>query len=154
MPTFTHPDRVDQDVSNDPFFGNLNLGEWQERYRLPASVAPVEYTETLNLAIDEVNAELAEWKALKVAAGVANLAALDALSVPQGAPTRYYKTAVFARAYALALPMLSTEFFNDEGEGPQGDVESRQGVFFERSDRFIARLTGLPALPGYMFEVI
>jgi len=154
MPEFTHPDRVDQVVTNDPFYGDLNLGDWQERYRLPASVAPVEYTETLKLAMDEINAELAEWKAAQVLEGTANLAALDGLSIPTGSATRFYMAAVFARAFALALPMLSTEFFNDEGEGPQGDVEERQGVFLARADRFLSQLKGQGPGLGFMLEAI
>jgi len=154
MPTFTHPDIVDQAVVNDAFYGDLNLKNWQERYRLPASVAPVEYTETLALAIDEVNEELAEWKAARELEGVANLAALDTLSMPPGASTRYYTAAVFARAYALILPMLSTEFFNDEGDGPQGDVEERQGLFIARSDRYLSLLRGDGPALSFGLEVI
>ena len=153
MPTYTHPDAVDQAIINDAFYGDLNLQDFQERYRLPASTAPEIYVEQLHLALDEINGRLADFKAEQELAGVAALTDLDATSSPAGACTRYYQAAVFAQAFAHTLPMLTTEYFNDEATGPEGSIEDRQSTFFARANHFLALLRGTtPA--SHMIEVV
>jgi hypothetical protein len=128
--TTTHDAPVAQTLENDDFWGgDIEFGDFQEAYRLPSADAPESYVRQLRLALVQVNEELAEWRADRVAEGQAALTATQ---------QNYYEEALFARAYALLIPMLPTLFATDQADGLEDDMQG-----------FLNRITGR-AEPGDM----
>lgn len=139
----THNDPVVQTLLNDAFYGDLELGDFQEVYRIPAAVAPETMARQLELGMREINASLAVWKKEQTDAGTIALGDLDAASEPPGAATKFYTEAVFARAYGLMIPMLITLYFTDQADGLEGELGENEARFYERSNNLLGRLQGL-----------
>ena len=151
----THDALQDEEIPNDAFYGDLNLKDFQERYRIPADVAPITIKEEALLpALDECNEELLAWKADQEAAGVESLEELDTATDPTGAKTRFYREAVFARAYGYLIPMLITLYFTDQADGLEDDLGQNEGRFFRRSEHFLNRLMGRPVSGDVAVEAL
>ena len=123
MLILTHDDPIDQEVGVDPFYGSLNVKDFQEIYRVPASMAPTTIVRQLDLSFAEVWPELADWRAEQEAAGVGTLPA---------ALLPLYSEAVF------------TLYFTDQSEGIDQDELNNEARYFGRSDHFINRIKGVP----------
>jgi len=136
--TTTHDDPVAETLVNDPFYGGLEAGAFQEAYRLPAAMAPDTFIRQLRLARDEVNRELAAWKAAR------ELEARTGLTEEQ---RRYYEEAVYAWAYSLLIPMLPSLYAVDQADGLEDDINGNERRFRARAEGFLNRIMGR-AEPG------
>ena len=136
--TTTHDAPVTEALDNDPFYGDIEFQEFQEAYRLPATVAPETFVRQLRLALDEVNQELTEWMAARVKEGQIALTEEE---------RRYYEEAVYSWAYALLIPMLPSLHATDQADGLEDDMAGNEARFRARSEGYLKRITG-QAEPG------
>jgi len=143
--TTTHDEPVSQTLANDAFYGDIEFGVLQEAYRLPASVAPQTYFRQLRLAMDEINQELAEWKAAREE---------EDQTVLTDEQRRYYEEAVYAWAYALLIPMLPSLYATDQADGLEDDMAGNETRFRARSEGFLKRITGNPEPGEFSLSVI
>jgi hypothetical protein len=141
----THDAPVDQEVGDDPFYGALNVQDFQEVYRVPASLAPATIVRQLELAFGEVWRDLAAWRAEQEAAGVTTLPA---------ALAPFYAEAVFARAYGHLIPMLQALHATDQAGGSDEDMDVNEARFFARSDHFINQVRGVPVSGAVSVSVL
>ena len=143
--TDSHDTPTDQAIANDAFYGGLNLKDFQEAYRVPGKIADVTVLRQVNLARTEINDELAPWKLIQETAGKTELEADQPL---------LYEEAVFARAYALLLPMLITLYFTDQADGMEDEMAQNEARFYARSQLYFNRLTGAAESGGLSIGVL
>jgi len=136
--TTTHDAPVAETLANDPFYGDIEAGDYQEAYRLPSSVAPATFVRQLEMALQEVNEELAEWMAAREA---------ESQTVLTDEQRRYYEEAVYAWAYALLIPLLPSLYATDQADGLEDDMAGNEARFRARAEGFLKRITGR-AEPG------
>ena len=141
----THDDPIVQNIPNDVFYGDIEFGDFQEIYRLPAATAPTTYVTQLELALDEVNEELAEWKAER------ELETQTVLTVEQ---RRYYEEAVYAWAYSLLISLLPSLYAVDQADGLEDDMEGNERRFRARAEGFLNRITGRAEPGDFTMSVI
>ncbi len=141
----THDDPIVAAIANDTFYGVIEAGDFQEIYRIPASAAPTTFVTQLELAVSEVNEELAEWKAARE---------LEAQSVLTAEQRLYYETAVYAWAYSLLIPLLPSLYAADQADGLEDDLEDNERRFRARAEGFLNRITGRAEPGDFSFSVI
>ena len=142
----THDAPVDHPVATDDFYGgDLNVSDFQEVYRVPASVAPSTIARQMDLAVAECNGDLAAWRAEQEADGITAITADQRV---------LYSEAVFARAYAHLLPMLTTLYDVEQAAGLEEEIAQNEGRFFARSNAFLSRIRGEPVSGDIQAEVL
>lgn len=141
----THDDPIVQNLPNDAFYGDIEFGDWQEIQRLPAGTAPTTYVKQLELALQEVNEELAAWKAARE---------LEAQVVLTAEQRRYYEAAVYAWAYSLLIPLLPSLYATDQADGLEDDMEGNESRFRARAEGFLNRITGRAEPGDFSISVI
>ena len=159
----THSNPVDIEIGNsDPFYPDLNVREFQEQRRVPASLAPALIAAKLNVAILQINRRLTTWKTRQTDAGRAKLADVpqDRLNVagsPVDSLLLYYREAVFHYAMAELHPDVVSIMARDEAmdyrEKSGADAREHYGL----ADDFLNRLKGEPvrkAKPGGFFSAL
>ena len=150
----THDALVDQAIVNDAFYGALNLKDFQELYRIPAAVAPIPIAAQMDLSVAEINAELAVWKKVNTDAGKTAITDLDDTTEPPGALVKWYREAVYARAYGYLIPMLVTFYFTDQADGLEDEMGQNEGRFFARSEHFLNLVRGVAVSGEVSMEMI
>ena len=131
----TNAGSIAQPITNPdtPFYPGVDLAEFAELYRVQVAAAPVLCERQIILALVEVNARLAAWKAFQVLAGAA---ALPAASAEQ------YTEAVYATAMALLIPVLPSVVTDERAREDADGWRQRPRDFRRRADEMIARITG------------
>lgn len=136
----TNESLIDQAISNpDAFYPDVNIQDFQEAYRIPGD-APTTLERQLNLALLDCNAKLADWKAALIQAAID-----DGTTVPTVLPTENatdYEEAVFARAFALLIPLLPSVVMDERARDAIEEMGRDPVTFTSRSDSRLARITG------------
>lgn len=135
---------LNTNVANDGFFPDLNLGDLQKVYRIPAEYTQEMVITHLQLAMSDCNHMLAvkrhEWKGLgfdTLQAVADNEVGIDVMFVHQ------YKRAVFMRAKGLLLMQFATMNRRDQAENLAKESEETYQECLAQSGRAIRRLMGL-----------
>lgn len=102
----TNSQAITGTVSNDGFFPDIDLQNFSEVYRLPATVYQAAVEVNTQSAIFYCNDWLKRWKSEKIAA------AEEMSPIHQDA----YIQAVWAKAYELLIPLMSSTYGHQETE--------------------------------------
>ncbi|MDP9518537.1 head completion/stabilization protein [Pseudomonas protegens] len=134
---------VDLTIENDGFWPDLSLSEFQKEQRLPAEYLVELLTDTLTMAMVEVNADLAKCKARWQAVGITNVEAAAPLLLPERAfKAKLYKRAVYNRAKAQALPQFATVTRRESAENTGKEAPERADTFLAFSQQAVRALQG------------
>lgn len=143
------PTKLDIEIGNNGFFPSLNLGDLQERYRIPSEYRQHTIGAQTVAALIEVNRalnpKLCDWQQL----GYESLHAVPAceLGIPGEADhihelVELYKTAVFARAKAKLLRQYPSMNRRDRQEHTGREGEEVEQDFMEESENAIRLILG------------
>lgn len=100
---------VEQAITNDGFWSDLGVSEFQKGYRLPAEYLVDLLADGITNAMGEVNRDLAKRKAAWQAAGITNVETADPQVLQERAfYVATYKRAVYCRAKAYLLQQFAT----------------------------------------------
>lgn len=146
------PAKLDQPIPNNPFYPSLNLGELQERYRIPAEYRLATIGSNAVLAVVEVNrilqASWCHWHTL----GYDRLDSIpnsqlgdNSLHDPASSElVELYKVAVYARIKAKLARVYPSINRRDRQAPDEEETEER---FLTESDDALKLLLGdIPAL--------
>lgn len=136
---------LDATIANDGFWPDINLGDFQKVYRVPA-----EYTQELvehhtRLAMSDCNQQLlakkTEWTTL-------GFSTLDEVDQDQGGIDGdlllQYQRAVFCRAMGLMILAFKTLQRREQAENLAKEGADTHQDYFAQSGRAIRRFLGLP----------
>lgn len=130
-------------ITNDGFFPDLVLGEFQRLYRVPAEHSPETVIHHLGVAIDNCNQVLAKQKELWVLAGASTLAGVPAELVGDvSALTLQYKRAVYCQAMGILVRAFATMNRKAEAENLAKEGERTEDDYYTQSNHAIRRLLG------------
>lgn len=143
------PTKLDVPIGNNGFYPSLNLGDLQERYRIPSEYRQHTIGAMTVQAIIEVNRALSgkhcDWHGM----GYETLGDVpcEELGTP-GTPdhiheiTELYKTAVFARAKAKLIRQYPSINRRDRQDYPGREGDEVELDFMQESDNAIRMILG------------
>jgi len=137
---------VDQTIENNGFWPDLSLAEYQKAYRLPGEYLSETLVTHLNIAMGEVNQDLARVEAAIRAAGVTNLEAEANPDTVQGwgyaSKVDLYHRAVYCRAKATALTDFATVTRREVAENTGKEAPERADTYLALSQQALRMLQG------------
>jgi hypothetical protein len=134
---------VELAIENDGFWPNLDVGEFQKGYRLPAEYLVELLTDELTTAMTEVNSDLAELKARWQGLGVSSVESADPTVLPKRTfQAKTYKRAVYCRAKASLLPQFVTIVRRESAENLGKELPDRPETFLAFSQQAVRSLQG------------
>lgn len=140
VPT-ANPNAADADpVANDGWFPDLDPDDFKARTGLGAVFAPERIAATLQAAMIEVNASIADWRALQTAATLAEVPAPAYGGVSD--KVILYTNAVFALARARLLRTTRDYDSTKDGHDRADKLEATAEDHLRESSEALARLTG------------
>jgi hypothetical protein len=134
---------VPQQIENDGFWPDLDLGNFQRTHRLPADrLVDLQVTE-LTLAMGAVNTDLARKKTQWQSAGVSNVESADSTVLPERTYiAELYRQAVYYRAKAELLPQYATATRRETAENTGKEAPESSANLLARSQQAIRALQG------------
>ncbi|QWB05551.1 head completion/stabilization protein [Pseudomonas syringae] len=134
---------VEQAIENDGFWPDLSVTEFQKGYRLPAEYLVEMLAADLNMAMVEVNIDLAKLKARWQGAGVSNVESADTTILPERTfQAATYKRAVYSRAKASLLTQFATVNRRESAENVGKELPERSETFLAFSQAAVRSLQG------------
>ncbi|WP_339436481.1 head completion/stabilization protein [Pseudomonas sp. EL_65y_Pfl1_R32] len=134
---------VELAIENDGFWPNLDVGEFQKGYRLPAEYLVELLTAELTTAMTEVNSDLAKLKARWQGLGVSSVESADTRVLPERTfQAATYKRAVYCRAKASLLPQFVTIIRRESAENLGKELPDRPETFLAFSQQAVRSLQG------------
>ncbi|POR70927.1 head completion/stabilization protein [Pseudomonas syringae] len=134
---------VEQAIENDGFWPDLSVTEFQKGYRLPAEYLVEMLAADLNMAMVEVNTDLAKLKARWQGAGVSNVESADTTILPEHTfQAATYKRAVYSRAKASLLTQFATVNRRESAENVGKELPERSETFLAFSQAAVRSLQG------------
>lgn len=134
---------VEQAIENDGFWPDLSVTEFQKGYRLPAEYLVEMLAADLNMAMVEVNTDLAKLKARWQGAGVSNVESADTTILPgRTFQAATYKRAVYSRAKASLLTQFATVNRRESAENVGKELPERSETFLAFSQAAVRSLQG------------
>jgi hypothetical protein len=132
-------------VSNDGWWPDLGVADFQARYRLPQDYAEEVLVDGLQLAMAWANRQLSTWRATDTAAVAA--ANLDAVDAPQLGDESvlliHYRRAVFSHAKAYAMRQFPTIDRRDTANNEAKEGPDTEAKFLEYAQQAIADFLGV-----------
>lgn len=126
-------DYQDEPLTNDGFWPDLNLADFQEQRSIPVDVDAETVAEALLTAAGEVNDLLQTVKDGYLAKGFGQASAVPGIGRPgENLLCARYKKAVFARAKADLIPEFASQGRRESHPG-QESAETRAGLLAEGS---------------------
>ena len=126
-------DYQDEPLTNDGFWPDLNLADFQEQRSIPADVDAGTVATALLTAAGEVNDLLQTVKDGYLAKGFGQASAVPGIGRPgENLLCARYKKAVFARAKADLIPEFASQGRRESHPG-QESAETRVGLLAEGS---------------------
>ena len=134
---------VEQTIENNGFWPDLSLAEYQKAYRLPGEYLSEVLVTQLELAMGDVNNDLARlmnsWKDL----GITEVATADPLLLQERAyKVTLYKRAVYCRAKATALTDFATVTRREIAENTGKEAPERADTYLAFSQAAVRALQG------------
>ena len=134
---------VDQTIENNGFWPNLSLAEYQKAYRLPGEYLSDTLVTHLNIAMAEVNQDLAKLMASWRDLGITEVATADSLLLPERTfKVELYKRAVYCRAKATALTDFATVTRREVAENTGKEAPERAETYLAFSQAAVRALQG------------
>lgn len=134
---------VDQTIENNGFWPDLSLAEYQKAYRLPGEYLSDTLVTHLNIAMAEVNQDLAKLMASWRDLGITEVATADSLLLPERTfKVELYKRAVYCRAKATALTDFATVTRREVAENTGKEAPERADTYLAFSQAAVRALQG------------
>lgn len=134
---------VEQTIENNGFWPNLSLAEYQKAYRLPGEYLSEVLVTQLELAMGDVNSDLARLMASWQSLGITEVATADPLLLQERAyKVKLYKRAVYCRAKATALTDFATVTRREVAENTGKEAPERADTFLAFSQSAVRALQG------------
>lgn len=134
---------VDQTIENNGFWPDLSLAEYQKAYRLPGEYLSDTLVTHLNIAMAEVNQDLAKLMASWRDLGITVVATADSLLLPERTfKVELYKRAVYCRAKATALTDFATVTRREVAENTGKEAPERAETYLAFSQAAVRALQG------------
>lgn len=134
---------VEQTIENNGFWPDLSLAEYQKAYRLPGEYLSEVLVTQLELAMGDVNTDLARLMASWQGLGVTEVATADSLLLPERAyKVKLYKRAVYCRAKATALTDFATVTRREVAENTGKEAPERADTYLAFSQQAVRALQG------------
>lgn len=134
---------VEQQIGNDGFWPDLSVSEFQKAYRLPGEYLGELLVADLNMAMVEVNNDLAKLKASWQSAGVSSVESADPMVLPERTfQAATYKRAVYFRAKASLLTQFATVSRRESAENTGKEAPERSETFLAFSQQAVRSLQG------------
>ena len=136
-------DAVTTTVSNDGWWPDFTVGEFQELYRIPAEFTAELVADHLRLGMAWANRQLVAWRAEREAEGYGALK-----DVPSGKlgdtllHALYYRRAVFCHAKALLMSQFKTMMRRAEAANEAVESEETEEKFFQYAEQAVADFLG------------
>jgi len=128
-------------VSNDGWWPDMAVADFQERYRMPRDYVEPVLVDGLQIAMAWANEQLVGWRSAHPAA-----ASLEAVDAPQlggePLPLLHYRRAVFSYAKAYLLQQFPTINRRDAAGNEARESEETEGTFLEYAQQAVAALRG------------
>jgi hypothetical protein len=135
---------LNTEITNDGFYPDINLGELQRFYRVPAEYKQDVIEHHTRLAISDCNAQLAVKKAEWNIQGFTMLEQVSSAEIGgQLERVEQYKRAVFCRAVGLMVMAFATLNRREVAENQAKESDDTIQYFLAQSGRAIRRLLGL-----------
>ncbi|MFG0496666.1 head completion/stabilization protein [Pseudomonas sp. YQ_13] len=134
---------VDQTIENNGFWPDLSLAEYQKAYRLPGEYLSDTLVTHLNIAMAEVNQDLAKLMASWRDLGITEVATADSMLLPERTfKVELYKRAVYCRAKATALTDFATVTRREVAENTGKEAPERAETYLAFSQAAVRALQG------------
>ncbi|HEX9701323.1 MAG TPA: head completion/stabilization protein [Rhodospirillales bacterium] len=136
-------DAVPATVSNDGWWPDIAVSDFQSLYRIPAEYETEMVADALGQGMAWANRQLAEWRTEKETAGHAAL--IDVPGDQLGNETlfvRHYRRAVFCRAKALLMPQFKTMMRRTDARNEAVESEQTEDKFYEYAEQAVADFLG------------
>ena len=135
---------VEGTVANDGWWPDLELGDFQKRYRLPVEFSREMVEESIQLGMLRVNDQLREWREEQLGSSLAEVPGEQMGDLP-----RYqilYSRAVFCHAKALLLKQFATVNRRDAAKHEGMESEESEEKFLEFARDAVADFLNLPRI--------
>lgn len=134
---------VERAITNDGFWPNLGVAEFQAGYRLPAEFLVDLLADGITIAMGEVNRDLAKQKTAWQAAGIVTVETADPLLLPERAfYAAVYKRAVYCRAKAYLLQQFATVNRRAEAANLAKESPETHETFLSYSQQAVRQIQG------------
>ena len=134
---------VEQTIENNGFWPNLSLAEYQKAYRLPGEYLGEVLVTQLELAMGDVNNDLARLMASWQGLGITEVATADPQLLQERAfKVKLYKRAVYCRAKATALTDFATVTRREVAENTGKEAPERADTYLAFSQQAVRALQG------------
>ena len=134
---------VEQAITNDGFWPDLGVSEFQKGYRLPAEYLVDLLADGITNAMGEVNRDLAKRKAAWQAAGITTVATADPQALPERAfYVATYKRAVYCRAKAYLLKQFATVTRRESAANMAKEAPETHEAFLAFSQQAVRLIQG------------
>tara|TARA_B100001059_G_scaffold90727_1_gene89520 strand:- start:646 stop:1110 length:465 start_codon:yes stop_codon:yes gene_type:complete len=135
----------DTEITNDGFWPNLNVGDFEKRRGIPAAQDPERITIALVNAMAEVNRALEKLKLQYLEQGHQRAADVPITPIVNGKSrvVIQYESAVNSRAKADLLPDIATVHTKDKGDHLADRSTDTRDDLMAESQRVIRNMLGL-----------
>lgn len=134
---------VEQAITNDGFWPDLGVSEFQKGYRLPAEYLVDLLADGITNAMGEVNRDLAKRKAAWQAAGIDNVETADPQVLQERAfYVATYKRAVYCRAKAYLLQQFATVTRRESAANMAKEAPETHEAFLAFSQQAVRLIQG------------
>ncbi|WP_135443896.1 head completion/stabilization protein [Vibrio tasmaniensis] len=135
----------DTEITNDGFWPNLNVGDFEKRRGIPAAQDPDRITIALVNAMAEVNRALAKLKTQYLEQGYGSASDVPVTPIVNGKNRLViqYESAVNSRAKADLLPDIATVHTKDKGDHLADRSTDTRDDLMAESQRVIRNMLGV-----------
>ena len=135
----------DTEITNDGFWPNLNVGDFEKRRGIPAAQDPERITISLVNAMAEVNRALIQLKTQYLEQGYGSAADVPVTPIVNGKNRLViqYESAVNSRAKADLLPDIATVHTKDKGDHLADRSTDTRDDLMAESQRVIRNMLGV-----------
>ena len=134
---------VEHPISNDGFWPDLDVAEFQKGYRLPAEYLVELLVDGISMATGQINLDLAQRKNSWQAVGITSLCAAEPMTLPECEfMITSYKRAVYCRAKAYLLGQFSTVNRRESAENLAKEAVNTAQMFLVLSQQAVRLIQG------------
>jgi len=131
-------------VSNDGWWPDFPVADFQKRYRMPAEYAEELLIDGLQIGIAWANKELKAWKALQTAEGYESLKAVpcDDQLGDESMYLIHYRRAAYSHAKGYLLQHYPTVNRREAANNEAKESEDTESKFYEFAQQAVADIKG------------
>ncbi len=142
--------RTSEAIVNDPWFVDLSLLEFSDKWSIPAHFKNDLLTDKLIFACDEINQSLLDYLIQKQSEGFNNLAGVTAQEINgESVKVSQYKRAVYAKAKAELVRAQIGLSMKADAQSAAKTSEAQANHYESMSSKALAKIQDKPAIGVY-----